>query len=377
MPKAVHVTGPDGKDVPAQVSDGKVIFLASVPSVGYAVYDVQPGTVSGSSSQLQVSKNGLENQHYRVKLNSDGDVSSIFDKQIVKELLSAPARLAISYDNPRQWPAWNMDWDQEQAAPKAFVSGPAQVRIVEIGPVRVTLEVSREAAGSRFVQTISLSAGDAGKRVEFGNVIDWNTRESNLKATFPLAASNQVATYNWDIGTIERPTAEPKKFEVPSHQWVDLTDMSGKFGATILTDCKNGSDKPNDHTIRLTLIRTPVVRGGYPDQATQDLGHHEFVYGIAGHAAGWRDAQTDWQAQRLNASLIAFETSKHEGALGRSFSLMKVSNPRIRVLAVKKAEQGDEVIARFVELDGQPQPDVRVAFAAPVAAAREVNGQEQ
>ena len=104
---------------------------------------------------------------------------------------------------------------------------------MEDGPVRVAVEVSRETAGSRFLQTIRLSAGDAGKRLEFGNVIDWNTRESNLKATFPLSASNRTATYNWDIGTIDRPTAEPKKFEVPSHQWIDLTDMSGVFGATI------------------------------------------------------------------------------------------------------------------------------------------------
>jgi alpha-mannosidase len=378
MPKAVHVTGPDGKDVPAQISDGKVIFVASVRSMAYAVYDVQPGAVAGaSSSRLRISKDAMENEYYRVKLNADGDVASIFDKAIGKELLSAPARLAISYDNPAQWPAWNMDWEQEQAAPKAFVAGPAQVRVVEGGPVRVALEVSRETAGSRFVQTISLAAGDAGKRVEFGNVIDWNTRESNLKATFPLTASNHVATYNWDIGTIERPTAEPKKFEVPSHQWIDLTDMSGEFGATILTDCKNGSDKPTDNTIRLTLIRTPGTAGGYADQGTQDVGHHEFIYGIAGHAAGWRDAQTDWQAQRLNAPLIAFETSKHAGTLGRTFSLLKVSNPRIRVLAVKKAEQGDEVIVRLVELDGRPQPNVRVSFAAPISAAREVNGQEQ
>ena len=167
-----------------------------------------------------------------------------------------------------------------------------------------------------------------------------------------------MATYNWDIGTIERPSAEPKKFEVPSHQWIDLTDMSGEFGATILTDCKNGSDKPNDHTIRLTLIRTPGTRGGYADQGTQDIGHHEFVYGIAGHAADWRQSQTDWQAQRLNDPLIAFEASKHAGALGREFSLLKVSNPRIRVLALKKAEQSDEIIVRLVELDGKPQPDV-------------------
>jgi alpha-mannosidase len=377
-PDAAHVTGPDGKDIPAQISHGKVIFVAKAPSVGYAVYDVQPGSGAETfGTSLGVSEASLENQYYKMKLNADGDVASIFDKSVGRELLAAPVRLAISYDNPEHWPAWNMDWDQEQTQPKSYVTGPAKIRIAENGPARVAIEVSRETAGSKVVQTISLSAGDAGKRVEFANAIDWNTKESNLKATFPLAASNLMATYNWDIGTIQRPSAEPKKFEVPSHQWIDLTDMSGEFGATILTDCKNGSDKPNDHTIRLTLIRTPGTRGGYPDQGTQDIGHHEFVYGIAGHSADWRQAQTDWQAQRLNDPLIAFETSKHGGALGREFSLLKVSNPRIRLLALKKAEQGDETIVRLVELDGKPQPDVRISFNTPITAAREVNGQEQ
>jgi alpha-mannosidase len=372
----VRVTDPDGKDVPAQISGGNVIFVASVPSVGYAVYDVQPA-LAASASALQVSRDGLENAYYRVRLNQDGDVASIFDKAISRELLSAPARLAISYDNPSQWPAWNMDWEQEQAAPRAYVSGSAQIRVVEDGAARAAIEVTRETAGSRFVQTISLSAGDGGKRVEFANVIDWKTRESNLKATFPLTAANLMATYNWDIGTIERPTAEPKKFEVPSHQWIDLTDATGKYGATVLTDSKNGSDKPNDQTLRLTLLRTPGTTGGYPDQATQDIGHHEFVYGFAGHSGDWRTSQTDWQAQRLNAPLFAFVTSRHKGSLGRSFSLLKVSNPRIRVLAVKKAELSDEVVVRLVELDGKPQADVKVAFATSIASAREVNGQEQ
>ena len=377
MPNFVRVTGPDRRDTPAQISNGKILFLAKVPSIGFAVYDVQPLEGANVPSGLHVSEDSLENQYYRVKLNSDGDVESIYDKSLGRELLSAPARLAISYDNPEQWPAWNMDWDQEQAPPKAYVSGPAKIRVVENGPVRVAIEVSRETAGSKFVQTIRLSAGDGGKRVEFANAIDWNTKESNLKAAFPLTASNRLATYNWDIGTIERPTAQPKKFEVPAHQWVDLTDMSGTFGATILTDCKNGSDKPTDNTIRLTLIRTPGTRGGYPDQATQDIGHHEFIYGIAGHASDWRAGQTDWQGQRLNDPLIAFESSKHNGALGREFSLVKVSSPRIRVFAVKKAENSDEVVIRLVELDGRPQPDVTVSFAAPITAAREVNGQEQ
>jgi alpha-mannosidase len=377
-PQAVRVYGPDGKEVPAQLSGEKVLFLAKAPSTGYAVYDVRPESSTGHiASNLHVSESSLENDFYIVKLDSNGDVSTILDKSLNKELLCAPARLAISYDNPKQWPAWNMDWDQEQAAPKAYVSGPAEIKIVEQGPARVALQVSRQTNGSKFVQTISLSAGEAGKRVEWRNVIDWNTKESNLKATFPLSASNSIATYNWDIGTIDRRTAEPKKFEVPSHQWVDLTDASGTFGATVLTDCKNASDKPTDNTIRLTLIRTPGIKGGYPDQATQDIGHHEFVYGLAGHAKNWRDAQTDWQGQSLNAPFLAFQTEKHNGALGREFSLLKINNPRIRVLAVKKAEETDELVVRMVELNGAPQADVRLSFAAPVLAAREINGQEQ
>ena len=37
----------------------------------------------------------------------------------------------------------------------------------------------------------------------------------------------------------------------------------------------------------------------------------------------------------------------------------------------------DEIILRMVELDGEAAPHVTVKFAAPIAAAREVNGQEQ
>src|SRR5262249_44744914 len=56
---------------------------------------------------------------------------------------------------------------------------------------------------------------------------------------------------------------------------------------------------------------------------------------------------------------------------------LKVSNPRIRVLALKKTEESDEIIVRLVELDGKPQEKVQVSFGAPISAAREVNGQEQ
>lgn len=383
-PKAVRVQDPEGHEVPSQVEDGKVLFVAKTPSVGYAVYSVRPGEASSQPSTLKVTNSSLENARYLVRLNAKGDVSSIYDKSLKTELLAAPIRLAISNDVPKVYPAWNMEFEDEQAPPRSYVSGPAKIRIKENGPVRVSLEVSRETEGSKFVQTVSLSAGDAGNRVEFGNAIDWKTLSANLKATFPLTASNENATYNWEIGTIQRPNAQERQFEVASHRWIDLSDKTGDFGVTILTDCKNGSDKPNDNTLRLTLMRSPGMRPStngrlqqYTDQANQDWGHHEFVFGLAGHSGTWQQAQTDWQAYRLNDPLIAFQTTKHPGSLGKSFSLVHLNNPRIRVLALKKAEANDEIILRMVELDGKPARDVRISFAAHLSAAREVNAQEQ
>ncbi len=385
MPNAVEAVGPDGQKVPSQVENGKVLFLAKVPSVGYSVYEIRRARSLKKSPELKVTESSLENARYRVELNPEGDVVSIFDKRLAKDLLSGPIRLAISTDAPTQYPAWNMEFDQEQAAPRAYVGGPAKIRIVEQGPVRVAVEVTRETEGSKFVETVRLSAGDPGNRVEFSGAIDWRTLSANLKAVIPLSAVNRMATYNWEVGTIQRPTAEPRQFEVASHYWVDLTDASGSYGATILTDVKNASDKRDDHTLRLTLMRTPGLppdrdparHYAYTDQLNQDWGHHEILFGIAGHSGDWRQGQTDWQAYRLSTPLLAFGTAKHAGGLGRSWSLVSVSNPQIRILSLKKAEIGDEVILRLVGLNGNATARAEVKFAGPVSEAREVDGQEQ
>jgi alpha-mannosidase len=383
-PKSVHVFGPDGAAVPAQLESAangrvKVLFLASAPSAGYAVYDVR-AAAAPVASELRVTSHSLENARYRVTIDRSGDLSSIFDKTNKKELLAAPARLAIKDDTPQQWPAWNMDWSDEIKAPRAYVAGTPKIRISENGPARVAVTISRTMDSSTFVQTVRLAAGDAGNRVEVHTSIDWHEPNAALKAIFPLTVANDSATYNWDVGTIKRGTAYDRKFEVPSHQFIDLTDKSGAYGVTILTEKKNGSDKRDDHTIGLTLLLTPGISAGgrgYADQSSQDWGHHELVYGIAGHAGDYRAAGTDWQAWRLDAPLMSFTAPKHDGSLGKSFSLIRVSNARVRVLAVKRAEASNEYVVRVVELDGKPQRDVRLSFAAPVIKAREVNGQEQ
>lgn len=382
VPKAVQAIGADGRSAPAQIlaTDGdgaRVAVLARVPSIGFVVYDVQAASEIPKGA-LSVTPESLDNERYRVTLNAGGDVARIFDKRAKRELLASPVRLAFLHDTPKQYPAWNVDYQDRIAPPYSHVEGPAEVRVVESGPVRVAVEVRRESQGSTIVQTIRLSAGEAGNRVEFDTHLDWHTAASDLKATFPLTVSNSMATYNWEAGTVERGNNDPKKYEVPSHQWFDLTDRDGSYGVSVLEDCKYASDKPDDSTLRLTLLRTPGVHESYTDQATQDFGRHHVLYALEGHSGDWREGDTQWEAMRLNQSLSAFVAPKHEGGLGKSFSLLSLNTRQVAVRALKLAEDGDRIIVRLQELTGRPAAGVKIVGVAPSDQSfEEVDGQER
>lgn len=380
---AVQVNDGNGQPVPTQTlsaDNGKIhfLFLAKAPSIGFAVYSVKP-TTAPAASNLKVTDRTLENDRYRVTLNDDGDIASVYDKSAKREILSEPARLAFQTENPREWPAWNLDWEDQEKPPRGYVGGPAEIRIAEDGPVRVALEVRRHAENSVFTQTIRLAGGEAGDRVEIANHIEWQSRAAALKATFPLTVSNPDATYNWDLGKIERANNDPKKYEVPSHQWFDLTDKSGDYGVSILNDAKNGSDKPADNLLRLTLIYTPGLAHArdYREQQYQDWGTHDFTYGIYGHTGDWRQGKSDWQAARLGQPLFTFRTAPHPGKLGRTFSLLHLGSDDVAVRALKLGENNDQIILRLQELDGTGAPSVAVAAAGPISRTIELNGIEQ
>src|SRR5262249_49026921 len=95
------------------------------------------------------------------------------------------------------------------------------------------------------------------------------------------------------------------------------------------------------------------------------------------HKSDWREGRSAIHAARVNQPLVAFRTTALEGPLGRTFSLLHVSNDQVRISAVKKAEDGDEVIVRLRELSGRPARGIQVALAKPIKSAREVDGQER
>jgi alpha-mannosidase len=393
--RALTAYNAKGEAQPTQLTtdwDGtrRVLFRAKVPSVGAAVYylrDELPPVPEKSPFSLKMKKTTktIENERYTVIINTDGDLASIFDKQLKKELLEKPAQLQFIPNFPDRKPAWRIYPDDIAKPPRSVASDPIDIRIVENGPVRAAIEVVRHTENSKIVQRIRLYSGTDANRVEVANHIDWRTRGALFKAAFDLTASNPKATYNLELGTIERGNRTEKQYEVPTHGWIDLTDASDEFGVTLLTEHKYGSDKPDDNTLRLTLIHSPDTEpwddetrdnGRTREMRWQDWGRHEFNYAITSHKGHWSNANPTREALRFEQPLTAFEVPK--GSADKStLSLMQISTPQINIQAIKMAENGSGVIVRLQEAHGKPCSGVELSAALPFTEAEETDGIER
>jgi alpha-mannosidase len=139
---------------------------------------------------------------------------------------------------------------------------------------------------------------------------------------------------------------------------------------------KYGSDKPDNNTLRLTLMYTPKP-ASYVYQGTQDWGIHEFRYGIFPHSGDWAYAGSPWKGYNLNNPPVAFEVPSHRGSLGKEISFVSVNTPKVDVMALKKAEESDYYIVRVNELTGKEVRNVVISFPGKITDAYEVNGQEK
>lgn len=382
----VQVFGPDGKQVPSQLvtasdGSGRVLFLARVPSLGVAAYDLRSGGSYPQDKGVTATTSTLENDRYKVTLNGAGDVASIYDKAGSREMLAAPIEWQLIFDKPKQWPSWEIQYEDLLAGPRGKVEGKPQIEVLESGAVRGAIRIVREHGNSRYSTTIRLAAGEAGNRIDFVNEVDWAEKETLLKVAFRPSFKSEKITYDLGLGAIARGINTEKKYEVPGRQWADFTAADTSYGLAVLNDCKYGWDHPDSSTLRLTLIHTPGVFDSWNwvgDQSSMDMGHHRFTYSVAAHPKSWQASDVEWQAARLNQPLLAFAAPAHSGKLGKSWSFLQVEGDgKVSVNAVKIAEQSDEVIVRVRELAGRPAQNMKLTFARPVLSAREVNGQEE
>ena len=267
LPETVSVYGPDNQKVASQIvdKDGKKVLLikANVPAMGYAVYDVRKGGSTKASATLKATETGIENSVYKLTFDKNGDICSIVDKRNGRELVEAgkSVRLALFTENKSEaWPAWEILKEVVDSEPIS-ITDDVKITVVENGPIRATVCVERKYQESVFKQYVSLTEGGQDDRIDISNDVLWQTTMALLKAEVPLTVANEKAVYDIGVGTIERGNNVITAYEVPAHQWAEITDKDGSYGVAVMNDSKHGWDKPADNTIRLTLLHTPYNIG--------------------------------------------------------------------------------------------------------------------
>ena len=381
-PKGFTVYNAQGKKVASQMigyENGRahILVAASLPANSYAVYDVRTG---GSEKTISPSAaSAIENSVYKITLDKNGDIISLTDKRNNKELVKdgKAIRLALFTENKSYaWPAWEILKETIDREPVSITDG-AKITLVENGALRKALCIEKKYGKSLFKQYIRLYEGSRADRIDFYNEIDWQSTNTLLKAEFPLNVSNEKATYDLGIGSIQRGNNVPTAYEVYAHYWADLTDKNESYGVSILNDSKYGWDKPNDNTIRLTLLHTPETKRNYAYQNRQDFGFHSFTYSLIGHDGKLDKAETVQQGELLNQRLKAFQTDSHKGTLGKTFSFASSDNRNVLLKALKKAESSDEYVVRVYETEGKQEQKATLTFAGEITAACEADGTEK
>ena len=328
-----------------------VLFhLNEVPSLGYVVLHAVAGKRE-FATDLKSSGLSMENAALRVVVDpANGCITSLYDKKARFETIAQGGcgnELQAFKDTPKDYDAWNIDPGTYDVAP-TLLHTLESVKMVEQGPLRSVIRVSRSWQSSKFVQDIILYTGDDHAIVT--NDIDWHETHVLLKAAFPLAASSGMATYEIPYGTIERPTTrnnsfEKAKFEVPALRWADLGD--GQHGFSLLNNSKYGYDAVGN-LLRLTLLRSPT----WPDP-NADREHHHFSYALYPHAGDWKQALTERHGYDFNYRLKAMQVQAHAGAMLPEHSFAGIAEKNVTLTAVKKTESGDGLIFRFYEWAGK------------------------
>ncbi|MEC4815672.1 MAG: glycoside hydrolase family 38 C-terminal domain-containing protein, partial [Scytonema sp. PMC 1069.18] len=348
-------------------------FANDIPACGYRVFWLCPYKPSLQSHE-QIQEFVLENEFLRVEVSQKtGDLSSVFDKILHREVLSAPGnQLQAFRDEGQYWDAWNIDpnYAQHPLPPAELLS----IHHLERGTLRSRIRVVRRIGQSTFSQDYMLEKESAVLKI--ATTVNWQERHVLVKAAFPLNIEADFATYEIPCGAIRRPTkpetpAEKAKWEVPALRWTDLTSSpTPQYGVSLLNDCKYGYDsQPNQ--LRLTLLRSP----SWPDPEA-DLGYHEFTYALYPHSGSWEAAHTVRRGYELNlpmqVMLLSSQPEESNGSLAPVGRLLTLSAENLILMAFKQAE-GDQQhwILRCYECHGEPrelhlQSDLGLALGEPV-----------
>lgn len=285
---------------------------------------------------FNVNGKTIETPFYIAKLNDDGSLASLYDKELSREWVKGNFnKLKIYVDCPGNYDAWDILPNYREKEIEVEVKYPAC--ICESDGESVTFGVMLGTEKSDWEMKIRFFRRSRGIEVE--NNVDWNEKHKLAKAEFDCNILTRKALCDTSAGFIERETHrnttwQQARFETCHHKWCDMSESGG--GIALVNDGKYGAGFL-DNSMSLSLLRATER----PD-VTSDIGKHSFCYMIVPHEGDAVTADINGLAHQYNTPIIKADCE---------WSLPTFEP--LYMQAAKRSEDGTMTVIRLSEQDGK------------------------
>ncbi|MFC1716529.1 glycoside hydrolase family 38 C-terminal domain-containing protein [Candidatus Poribacteria bacterium] len=362
-----------GRYARGQFSDGELFSLAfvakDVPSMGYKTYRIVSTDESDTRSEIVMSDTGLENRFLKITLNPQtGTVESIYDKELDREIVDRDAVHQLNQLVVR----WVKTGKQESPVK-------AEIRRGESGPVYSSLVISSQIAGCPQLTQEIILYSDL-RRIDLANrVLKDSTPTMEVYFAFPFKMDDPDFRFEGPNSVIKPlrdqfPGSNSNYYSV--QHWADVSD--GKTGVTLspidshlvefgglwpcyVSQAHHGATPPGfgaDFIKQEDLTRGHMYSFAIDSnfrtnfQATQQ-GDMLFRYSITTHEGDWIEGKPrDFGWSIGNPLVPVVVDGGKEGTLPESAIFCQVDKPNVLLLTLKEAEDGDGIIIRLVETEG-------------------------
>ncbi|MBN1971207.1 MAG: alpha-mannosidase [Candidatus Delongbacteria bacterium] len=337
----------DSDDLPIpSLRDGDYVkAYIKLPPMGYKTVKVIKSEHEVKAIVNTIDNNRFGNDFIDIKFGENGEIESIFDKELQKEWLVEPANNLLMYEDfPNNWEAWDVNHFYRETIPEIAVL--VESKIEKADDFQTTRYQKLTIGESEIEQWITLFRNS--KEIRIKNKVDWKEERKMLRVSAKADIITDYVNCEIQFGNVRRPTHsntswDMAKFEICAQRYVDLSTPDSGFA--LINDCKYGH-YVKDGVIELNLLRSP----NEPDPLA-DRGIHCFTYSYLPHKNDFANSDVIYKAHQLNSLPIIHRSEKL--SIPSSNSFLNMTDKGVKIEVVKNAEDGNGIIVRMYELYGK------------------------
>jgi len=404
-PADFQVVDQKGTAVPHQrTSEGRLVFRAeAVPSFGYKTYYLVKARSDEAADEAADApwrpntawQAPFENAFFVIE-PGNGGLKRIFDKELQRELLRVDRFLGA------EW--LDYQYTGQGAGRHIHIKLPAahgfdrlqnygtEWSCIESGPVRTVFE-SKAVETPRGKVQLRLAAYTRLKRIDLEcRMVGCDEKAARqIRLAFPLNAHRREVAYEVPFGVVEIGQDELEPALVAgaasvrpreTQNWIYAGDDQGgvTIGSSVVawdydvvSEDRPESLKSMPYPVLQPVLLTSAYSCNRWKRCWTQPGDHTFTFSLYSHQPGWKHGYRE--GVQSNNPLIAMQQkAKDEQAeLPETKSFLSIAPENVIVTAVKKSEDGSDVIVRFYEMEGQSGRRAELRLDAPLSDARRTN----